>query len=84
MHEDGRESRPRISYLCNPLDHTELVRIPNELINAWNPVRKESPKHQESTKVMTATEHLDSWLADTYGWGKQDNPAQDHKGMQAQ
>lgn len=46
MHEDGRESKYRISYLCIPLDDTELARIPNDLINARNPVRKESLNHQ--------------------------------------
>lgn len=56
MSKDGREGIYRIACLFTSLDGTGLFRITSELI-----------KYQESTKVITATEHLNSRLADTYG-----------------
>ena len=77
MPKDAGVDRYSIAYFCHPVDDTELVRIPSDLVRARSSGSDKLPENTKNTKVITAEEHLKSRLAVTYGWPKQDNSAHD-------
>ncbi|KAI9871265.1 MAG: hypothetical protein M1830_003133, partial [Pleopsidium flavum] len=71
----GGQDRYSIAYFCHPANETDLVPVPSRLV-----VRKAGEDGCDGGKerrVMTAKEHLNSRLAATYGWDKQDEHAWD-------
>lgn len=83
MPRDRGEDRYSIVYFCHPVQDTELVKIPSELITSTgNSGRLESETRDSAKRVLTAAEHLKSRLAAAYGWGEQDeNPERNGKGV---
>ena len=72
--------RYSIAYFCHPIDDTELEAVPSALVQARKSANGERAGRgygAEGGKAITAQEHLDGRLAETYGWGKQKDPAQD-------
>ncbi len=64
----GGEDRYSIAYFFHPVNESRLVPVPSETVRKRGPGAKE----MGSGKVMTAEEHLNSRLAATYGWGKEE------------
>jgi isopenicillin N synthase-like dioxygenase len=56
----GGEDRYSIAYFCHPLNTTELVPVPSEIIKKLNVT------NNKDGKILTASEHLQSRLAATY------------------
>jgi len=68
----GGQDRYSIAYFCHPANETDLVPVPSELVR--RKAGEDGCDGGEGRRVMTAEEHLNSRLAATYGWGKQDEP----------
>ena len=70
------DDRYSVAYFCHPASDTKLVPIPGEMIKA-RVAERGNEDTDEPPKVITAEQHLNSRLAATYGFGLQDDPAQD-------
>jgi isopenicillin N synthase-like dioxygenase len=66
----GGEDRYSIAYFCHPVNDTKLVAVPSALVDMINVSNSSG-----DSKIMTAEEHLNSRLAATYGWGKEEQKA---------
>ena len=62
------KDRYSIAYFCHPVNETELVPVPSEVVK-----KRSSNQENGSKKVLTAAEHLKSRLAATYGWTEEDD-----------
>lgn len=69
--EGESEDRYSIAYFCQPLDKVEIEAVPSEMIKERGRESK-----QQNGKTITAKEYLKKRLAETYGWGKQQDAAQ--------
>ena len=71
--EAGAKAQDRysIAFFCHPVNSTELVPVPSELV-AQRRVEKASSAEEESGKALTAKEHLAGRLAATYGFKKEE------------
>lgn len=75
--KDGGDDRYSIAYFCHPSNDTRLVTIPSSVISKKALKGYVEQSDQGTDEIMTAEEHLNSRLAATYGWGKQDFSASD-------
>jgi hypothetical protein len=81
------QDRYSIAFFCHPVNDTELVPVPSEIVSAYRENAKESQGQGQSRKVgfgggagdlepgkraLTAVEHLASRLAATYGFKKEE------------
>ncbi|KAI9718406.1 MAG: hypothetical protein M1812_004127 [Candelaria pacifica] len=64
----GGEDRYSIAYFCHPVNDSILVPVPSEIVKT----RGNGAKEISEKDVMTAEEHLNSRLAATYGWEKEE------------
>ncbi|KAL2048107.1 hypothetical protein N7G274_000018 [Stereocaulon virgatum] len=70
--EGESEDRYSIAYFCHPLDKVEIEAVPSKKI-------KERGKQDERQNgiTITAEGYLKKRLAETYGWGRRQDAAQD-------
>ncbi|KAK3167044.1 hypothetical protein OEA41_010169 [Lepraria neglecta] len=70
--EGESEDRYSIAYFCHPLDKVEIEAVPSEMIK-----ERGRESEQQNGKTITAEGYLKKRLAETYGWGKQQDAMQD-------
>lgn len=83
--ECGGENRYSIAYFCHPVNDTELVPVPSEMVRQRLSATKETGGgggeagggRGRERATITAEEHLNNRLAATFGWGKQSDPTRD-------
>ena len=74
---DGGDDRYSIAYFCHPADNTELVPVPSQLVTTLDSDGHGVRSKRDERDVMPAKQHLNCRLAATYGWGRQNVPADD-------
>jgi len=63
----GGEDRYSIAYFCHPVNDAKLIPVPSPMVTS-----AATSNGSGAGKVLTAEEHLNSRLAATYGWQKEE------------
>jgi isopenicillin N synthase-like dioxygenase len=70
--EGESEDRYSIAYFCHPLNKVEIEAVPSKMIK-----ERGRQDEQQNGITITAEGYLKKRLAETYGWGRQQDAAQD-------